>query len=179
MRLSPWDSPRFLWSAIEGLAGIRLGVDSIGLDPRIPNDWQWLRVHNVLYKDTSLSFFLTRQQDGFHVYTVNKFECDFPLHKYDEELAAGTESITTGISTIAFRKNNDILICLGSSLGMPAIGPFLAHHAVNKEKKYHVFALVSHDKNWKDLGTLKGSQLQRIVVRIEERGYALYRFVPS
>jgi len=176
MRLSPWEPPRYIWAAVEGLAGIKMALDHVALAPELPPDWMWLRVHRVSYRDGHLSYFLTRESDGMHVYTSNSFTGSIRQHHYEEELQRGPETITTGISTAAFRNDNETLICLGSNLTMPAIGPFLAHHALNASKRYDVSHLNSHEKNWEDIGTMNGSSLQRIAVRVEGRGYALYRF---
>ncbi len=176
MRLSPWESPRFLWAAIEGLAGIKMGPSGITLAPRIPADWYWLRVHNVLYQGGSLSFFLTREGDELHAYTPNMFGGGVKQHVYEEVLSDGAETITTGLSTMVLRKGDETLICLGSSLDDPALGPFLAHHSIDAHKRYRVSFATSHD-GWSELGVIEGSDLQRIAVRIERQGYALYKFV--
>lgn len=176
MRLSPWDSPRFLWAAIEGLAGIKVGLNGISLHPQIPSEWQWLRIHNVIYQDGKLSYFLTRESDGLHVYTPNRFGCEFEQHNYDEAIPGGAEIITTGICTTAYRKGSETLICLGNSLPQPAAGPFLTHHALDSGKRYQIQSLGSHLPHWENMGVRKGSELQRIIVRIEKQGYALYKF---
>lgn len=177
MRLSPWDSPRFLWAAIEGLAGIKMEMGRVSLNPKLPPDWLWLRTTNVLFRDGKLGFFLTREEDGMHVYTSNSFETNLHQHHYDEEMHQGAETITSGISSAVFRKGNEVLICLGSSLDMPSIGPFLAHHSIDIHKHYHTSRLTSHRDGWEDIGEIKGTMLQRIAVRLERRGYALYRFI--
>ncbi|MCE5200508.1 MAG: amylo-alpha-1,6-glucosidase [Armatimonadota bacterium] len=177
MRLSPWDSPRFLWAAVEGLAGIKLRANGVELDPRFPSDWRWLRVHKVAYRDGWLSFFLTRQVDGLHVYTINSLGCEHTCHVYTDELDEGAEAITTGISTSAFRREEETLICLGNSLTEPILGPFLTHHSLCSYSHYKVMTLSSHHDSWVDMGVMTGLNLQRLVVRVEPKGYALYRFI--
>lgn len=176
MMLSPWDSPRFIWAAIEGIAGIRMDRNSVSLDPQIPNDWLWLNVHNVKYHDGSLSYFLARESDGLHVYSCNSFDTKLIQHLYDEEVAHGAEPISTGISATAFRKSDEVLICIGSSLRLPSMGPFLAHRALNRHARYRVTTRSGHQPDWRDLGVIGGDALQRIAVRIEGRGYCLYKF---
>lgn len=176
MRLSPWDSPRFLWAAIEGLVGLKFRTNGIDLQPNIPLDWQWLRVHNVKYRDGNISLFLARHSSGIHVFSPNSFDGDFELHTYDEELEHSPEAITTGITSSAFRKGKEVLLCFGSNLNMPAMGPFLAHHSLSSEKQYRVRTLASHYREWQDLGKKKGSDLQRLAVRIGKQAYAIYHF---
>lgn len=177
MRLSPWDSPRFLWAAIEGVAGVKLDLNGIPLDPRIPSNWQWLRIHNLPYRGGSLSYFLTRERDGLHVYTTNHFSGDTMQHHYEEELEVGAKSITTGISTTAFRRGSEVLVCMGSSLDLPALSPVLAHHSLSVGSNYRVWRLTNRDQEWRFLGTVEGRYLQRVADRVEGLGYVLYRFI--
>ena len=179
MRLSPWEAPRFLWTALEGIAGLKMELDTIRLEPHLPAEWQWLRLHNLPYRDRRLSFFLNRQIDGLHVYTCNHFGGKLQQHLYEEEFIDGAETITTGVSTTAFKRADEVLICLGSSLQAPALGPFLTHHVLKSGKRYEVSRLTSSRGDWKNLGAIAGKELQRITVRVEAGGYALYRFVVS
>jgi glycogen debranching enzyme len=176
MRLSPWEAPRFLWAVIEGLVGLKIDRDTVALEPRLPPNWPWLRLHNLPYCSRTLSFFLARQHDGLHVYTCDAFAGDLVQHCYEEELSQGVEMITTGISITAFQRAHEVLVCLGNSLDTPVLGPFLAHHALDVGKRYQVARLTVVETHWQDLGTIKGSDVQRVTTRLEPRGYALYRF---
>jgi glycogen debranching enzyme len=177
MRLSPWEAPRFLWAAIEGLAGLAIEHDCISFDPHLPDDWRWLRLHNLPVRGKRLSFFVTRETDGLHVYTTARFKTELIQHHYEEDLPDAVETITTGLSLAAMRAGDETLVCLGSSLDIPALGPFLAHHALASRKRYAVSYLNSLEGKWRDLGAIEGEDLQRIIVRVESHGYALYRFV--
>jgi hypothetical protein len=83
--------------------GLRIERDTVALEPRLPPDWPWLRLHNLPYRSRTLSFFLARQDDGLHVYTCDAFEGDLVHHGYEEELPQGVETITTGVSITAQR----------------------------------------------------------------------------
>lgn len=179
MRLSPWDAPRFLWAAIEGLAGITLRLDTIALEPKLPPGWGWLRLRNLPYRGEDHSFFLAMQSDGLHVYTCNKFETEHQQHTYESELPEGAEAITTGLSTTVFTRDSEVLICLGNSLETVILGPFLTHHALKSGTKYRTLRLNSMQLGWEELGVIPGSELQRITVRVPPHGYALYRFLAA
>jgi hypothetical protein len=128
------------------------------------------------YRSRTLSFFLARQHDRLHVYTCDTFAGDLVQHYYEEELSQGVETITTGVSVTAFQRAHEVLVCLGNSLDTPVLGPFLAHHALDMGKRYQAARLTGVEAHWQDLGTLKGSDVQRVTTRLEPRGYALYRF---
>jgi glycogen debranching enzyme len=179
MRLSPWEAPRFLWAAIEGLAGIRIDGEQLGVDPHIPADWKWLRLRDLPCRGRLLSFFLTRREDGFHLHTCDEFEGDHRIELYEEELRHGVETVFTGLVAAVFRRADEVTICLGNSRNQMALSPFQAHHVLDTGHRYRVGHLGSLDTGWRDLGTIDGSDLQLINVNIEPRGYALYRFTPE
>jgi hypothetical protein len=179
MRLSPREAPRFLWAAIEGLAGVTLSADSVTLDPQLPPHWHWMHLCNLPYRGRRLSFFIARQTDGLHAYLCEKVGGDLQQHVYNEELAHAPETLTTGVSTAAFRRDKEVLVCVGSSLETRALGPFLTHHTLDSGKRYKVVRLNSIESDWRHRGVIEGSSLQRITVRLEPRGYALYRFIPT
>ena len=50
MMLSPWDPPRYLWAAMEGVGGLDPSGDGVTLHPRLASDWKWLGVQNLPYR---------------------------------------------------------------------------------------------------------------------------------
>src|SRR5687768_9981040 len=93
---------------------------------------------NPPYRGRRLSFFIARQTDGLHAYLCEKVGGDLQQHLYDEELAHAPQTLTTGVSTAAFRRDKEVLICVGSSLDTRALGPFLTHHTLDSGKRYKV-----------------------------------------
>jgi hypothetical protein len=176
MRLSPWEAPSFLWATILGAVGLQIDGDRAGLEPHLPPDWQWLRVTNLPFRKEHLSFFLTRQGQELHLYTCGTFDGDLIQHRYQEELPHGVEAITTGVSLTVFRRDGEVLICAGNSLETPALGPFLAHHTLHPGRHYRIQRMTSTEPAWKDLGVLNGDELQRVNIRLDALGYALYSF---
>ncbi|MBV8149348.1 MAG: hypothetical protein JO092_09680, partial [Candidatus Eremiobacteraeota bacterium] len=49
MRLSPWEPPRFLWAAIEGVCGLTLTGDRPQINPLIPPNWKWVALRRLPY----------------------------------------------------------------------------------------------------------------------------------
>ena len=172
MRLSPWEAPRFLWAAIEGLAGLRLARDTITLDPQLPPDWQWLRLSNLPYWGRSLSFFIIRRGDGLHAYTPNVFGGDLPQHHYRRELPQDVEAITTGLSLTALERKGEVLVCLRQYPRPAIVGPFLAHRALAPGWCYRTSRLARIDTGMEGSWAARGKDLQRLVARIEPRSYA-------
>lgn len=179
MRLSPWEAPRYLWAAIEGLAGVKFQEGKPFIEPQLPPDWQWLRVHNLRFRDGSLSYFLARQRDGIHIYTANDIRTGLHLHKCGEELREAGETLAIGLTQSAFRLDSEVLICLGNSRDCPVDGPFMTHHALDKGKHYRVSRLHAGGGDWEDLGVVDGRRLQQISVHIAALSCAIYSFIPA
>ncbi len=49
MRLSPWEPPRFLWAAVEGVCGLVLMPGAPRVNPLMPAGWNWVALRDVPY----------------------------------------------------------------------------------------------------------------------------------
>lgn len=178
MRLSPWDAPRFLTACLESLAGIEVNAGEIVVRPAMPMDWKWLQIENVVVRGQSLSYFLVRSGKAMLMFTSNDVRLEAPfgtVHQYEERLES-PETLTTGVATAAFRKSSDVVIIVANSLATSVGGPLLAHHVLNSSTTYRVVALLSPDEEWSKSRIVRGKDVQRMNVRLEPGGYAVFRF---
>src|SRR5260370_27979534 len=62
MRLSPWEAPRFLWAAVEGICGVVLRPDPEPpkVQPLLPLEWKWIGLRNLAYHGRRISYFGAR-----------------------------------------------------------------------------------------------------------------------
>jgi hypothetical protein len=60
MMLSPWFPPRYVWSAVEGVAGIDISTDPPGLEPRMPPGWGWYCMRNLPFRGRALTWAVVR-----------------------------------------------------------------------------------------------------------------------
>ncbi len=176
MRLSPWEAPRFLWAAFEGLAGVIVDSQGLRLDPKIPADWQWLRLSDLPVQGRKLSFFLARQPDGLHVYTSQELEGSVIVHQYQEVVNDVPTVLANDVFATCFRQDGEVLVCIGSSLNMPTMAPFMTHKVLHASRRYRVERLSALDEKWRRMGEMPGTELQRITVRLDAQGYMIYRF---
>ena len=58
MAMSPWMPPTYVWLGIEGLLGVKSGMNGLEISPCIPPDWGWVAIKNLLYKEKSITAFL-------------------------------------------------------------------------------------------------------------------------
>ena len=117
MRLSPWEPPRFVLTAIQGICGVTISTGNLTFNPLIPADWKWEGLRRLRYHGREVAFFGVSQPDGRHVYTTSEYEEVSSGHKHHYE-----EDVTTQVYTrdplaqvIAFKNPGEILVCLGSS----------------------------------------------------------------
>ncbi len=176
MRLSPWEPPRFMWAAIEGLAGVSFDVKGIRVDPALPADWQWLRLSNLRTRGEVLSFFLIRHDSTYEFYTVHEFDTDGDVEMYQREISSKVEVIVPGVTVSAFEREDELVICVGNGHESLAIAPLLTHDAIPDGGHYRVYRLQSTMQDWEDLGEMSARELQRLTLRIAPHGYALYKF---
>jgi glycogen debranching enzyme len=59
MRLSPWEPPRFLWAAIEGVCRFMLTTGSPRINPLVPPNWKWLAVKRLPYHGREITYMAT------------------------------------------------------------------------------------------------------------------------
>lgn len=175
MRLSPWEPPRFLWVAMEGLAGIRVDMDQIRISPAMPAEWKWMAVSDAPIAGQDLSYAVIRRGAKLEIFTANQVGFEGECHVYEKMLEA-PETLVSGVLTMAFSSQDEILILLASSLEDTVSSPFLAHHLLDSSHTYRVEGLISPDEEWRDHGMAEGANDQRINVRLEPQGYALLRF---
>ena len=58
--LSPWFPPRYVWSAVEGVAGLDITTDPPGLEPRMAPSWGWYGMRDVPFRGRKLTWFVVR-----------------------------------------------------------------------------------------------------------------------
>ncbi len=179
MRLSPWEPPRFLWAAVEGVCGVMLGTDAIGLSPLLPRDWQWVGIRRLAYHGRELGFFAARQQDAFHVFGTADFDTSAGYTKelYQEDISDRIYLFNTLAHHVAFKRPGEILICLGSASRQTILVPLRLENALEPGKRYHAELYNSERGFWVEGETTPAEDLKELAVELEEGGYRLLRFI--
>lgn len=103
MRLSPWEPPRFLWAAVEGVCGMMLSPGAPGINPLIPSDWQWVGAVGVRYHGKPVTFFAAHMDGGMHVFANTDFEGAGAKRVLEEDVTAGVRVGYRWIHRVALR----------------------------------------------------------------------------
>jgi glycogen debranching enzyme len=179
MRLSPWEPPRFLWAAVEGVCGLMLSTGPASLSPLLPNSWQWVGVRRLSYHGRELAFFAGCQRDCFHVFGTTDFETHegYCKHLYKEDISDKVYALNPLAHRIAFRRPGEIMICLGSASYQTILVPLRLNGVLETGKLYHAELYNSERHAWVEGETSRGEDLDELAIDIEEGGYRLLRFI--
>ena len=181
MRLSPWEPPRFLWAAVEGVCGMMVGPDAPGIRPLLPPDWLWVAATRVCYHGGHVTFFAARKKGRLHVYANTEFQGGPERDVFDEDLSDGVRiSWREGIHPVAFgRKDGRRLVALGTCRQTAQTFPVDLSALLKPDAKYKLRQYSSERAEWSPSFGGKGSRFANLAVRIEPRGYHLLEFTPG
>ena len=171
MMLSPWDPPRYLWAAIEGVGGLDPSGDGVTLKPRLASDWKWLGVQNLPYRDKCLTYFAVRAP-GLALYANFHPQQSDPYQAYDDDISDQVWAGLDSVCTLGLRSGDNLILFAGNtseqtvntslSVGVPLSGAYRAR----------VYESLLGE--WADRGLLSAEQLSRgHVLKIERKGFSL------
>lgn len=173
MRLSPWEPPRFLWAAIEGVCGFTLSPESPRINPLMPPAWRWVGLRRLPYHGEELSYFAVRQGGQINVFATCEVETKNDAHEYEEDITDSVVVLASNASTIALRRGSQMMIMVGNSGAQTTIAPVDLSRVVGADKQYELRVYNSERDSWIDATTLPGSELQSLAVPIEVLGFRL------
>jgi hypothetical protein len=119
MMLSPWFPPRYLWAAIEGVAGLDLTGGTPTIEPRLSAQWKWTGVRDVPLAGDRVSWFIVRAPD-LRLYTNATFRCGGTWHAYRTDLS----------SSLRLEGQTVVGLCLGDGEALAIFVGNTSEHAV-------------------------------------------------
>jgi hypothetical protein len=119
MMLSPWYPPRYLWAAIEGVAGLDVSSNTPKLQPRPASDWKWLGVRNLTLRGRRVSWFAVRM-DELRVYVNHPFEGIDAERRYEDDISDCADTTGEEVVVIVLRRNDRIAAFIGNTLNRTA-----------------------------------------------------------
>jgi hypothetical protein len=115
MMLSPWFPPRYLWAAVEGIAGLDLSGGSLRVSPRLAPDWKWMAVQNLPYRGQRLTWLAVRAPE---ITIFTNFLCprdSTPVVVYDEDITTHVHGTGESISPVGLRQGQNLLLFAGNT----------------------------------------------------------------
>ena len=107
MAQSPWMAPTYLWLTIDGLLGVRPGLDTLRIQPNLPEAWQWCAVRNVPYWGAKFSYFV---YSGV-LYTDRAVDTPYPQEVFERDI---TDWLECNTYALGFQRGSEIVIFVGS-----------------------------------------------------------------
>ena len=113
MMLSPWFPPRFVWAALEGVAGLDVTSDPPVLTPRPAPNWKWHGVRNVPFRNRELSWFVVCSPE-VTIYSTTEF-AGRNVERYDEDVTTDVRISGASVTAIGLRRSGTIAVLIGNS----------------------------------------------------------------
>ena len=111
MRLSPWEPPRFLWAAVEGVCGLVLMPGLPRVNPLMPAGWNWVALRDVPYHGEPFSYFLVREAEGgVRVYATSSIDCGWPVEIYTADVSDDVRIYTEDAVGVALRRDERLVL---------------------------------------------------------------------
>lgn len=180
MRLSPWEPPRFLWAAVEGVCGVVLQPGMPRINPLVPANWRWLGLRRVRYHGAEISFFATREDQGgagdFHIYATTQVDTDHMLSVYMEDATEEVRVLNPDVRHLALRRPDEAVLLLGNTSAGTSIVPLELRGLLAPEATYQVRLYESESQSWRGGEAIAGADLRAPAVTIEAGGFRILCF---
>jgi hypothetical protein len=119
-RLSPWEPPRFLWAAIEGICGLTPLGSGLRARPLLPAEWQWLGLRRFPFHQREHSLFVARQPgESLRYYSTVPLEVapGDEVILFDDDVSDAVALDHPDARHIALAREGALVLALGSASG--------------------------------------------------------------
>ncbi|HKW44788.1 MAG TPA: amylo-alpha-1,6-glucosidase, partial [Candidatus Eremiobacteraceae bacterium] len=179
MRLSPWEPPRFLWAAIEGVCGLMVTTAEPKVNPLVPQGWLWVGVRRLCYHGSEISYFATRHSGKFHVCATGPVDTASGYEHFDEDVSDSITAFSEASAVIAFRGGEKIVVLVGNVSDQTATIPINLSKVLDRAATYRAKMYVSERELWEDFESQSGAALASLAIVIEMYGYRLIELQKS
>jgi hypothetical protein len=174
MRLSPWEPPRFLWAAVEGVCGLVLLPGAPRVSPLMPEGWDWVALRDVPYHGRSFSYFIVRESEGGScVYATLAIDSDWPTEVYTNDISDKVWIYSKDAICVALRRDEDLVVLIGNAGSETIYVPVQFADAELLPERADVRVYDSERRSWEARGTLARNQLSSLAFSIEHGGFRL------
>jgi glycogen debranching enzyme len=195
MRLSPWEAPRYLWAAVEGLCGVSLrpAPEGPSVQPSLPPQWRWVGLRALPYHGRHFSYFAARMSPGGPAAQPSAGEQSgaqplrlfataaltsangTPVEEYTSDVTDRVGVIDEALRVVAFERSGEVVICVGNTAQETTIGALELGGVLGTSEQFSVQLYDSELGGWVDLQGRNQAQLRRMVLNIEAQGFRIVR----
>lgn len=174
MRLSPWEPPRFLWAAIEGVCGLVLQPGAARINPLIPSHWGWAGLRDLPYHGAFLSYFIVRDAaSGYRVFTTAPVESAWDVDVYARDMSDFVRVYSDHVCAIALARDGAAVILLGNTGTQTEHTPVVLAEPIATAPQFHVRIYDSERAAWEEIGTRTVDQVHGHTFSIDAGGFRL------
>ena len=173
MRLSPWEPPRFLWAAIEGVCGLMVTTDEPKIKPLVPRGWRWVGMRRLRYHGRHISFFATRQDGIFYVCATGPVDTASGYEHFDEDVSDSITAFSEAAAVIAFKGGDKFIVLVGNVSDQTATIPLNLSKILEPAANYSSKMYVSEREAWEDFEPRPSASLASLAIIVEMYGYRL------
>jgi Bacterial alpha-L-rhamnosidase 6 hairpin glycosidase domain len=174
MRLSPWEPPRFLWAAVEGLCGLVLLPGAPRVNPLMPSDWNWTALRDVPYHGRPFSYFVVREpESGVRVYATSGVDCDWRTEVYSADVSDDVRMYAKDTIAVALRRDGGLVLLVGNTGAATNYVPFEFADENLLPRCAAVRVYNSERQSWESREAVERSELTAMQFSIERGGFRL------
>lgn len=174
MRLSPWEPPRFLWAAVEGVCGLVLLPGAPRVNPLMPAGWNWVALRDVPYHGRPFSYFIVREPEtGTRVYATCAIDCDWRTEVYSSDVSDDVWIYNRDSVALAFRRDEDLVLLIGNTGAATTYVPVQCADKNLVPARASVRVYNSERQSWESRGICERGQLNSMAFTIERGGFRL------
>jgi hypothetical protein len=174
MRLSPWEPPRYLWAAVEGVCGVMLTPGAPRINPLIPAHWSWVGLRRLPYHGDFLSFFVVREgQSGFRIYSTMNVDSDWDVALYHRDVSDSVTAFAENAVVIALARDDGVAVLVGNTGQTTVHAPVTIQQFAMPASRLVLRTYNSERGDWEFGGTLSPAELHGVAFSIEAGGFRL------
>ncbi len=174
MRLSPWEPPRFLWAAVEGVCGLVLLPGVPRVNPLMPDGWNWVALRDVPYHGQAFSYFIVRESEsGARIYATAAIDSDWHTEIYSADVSDDVWIYAKDAIAVALRRDEGLVVLIGNTGGETIYVPVQFADKLLLPERAAVRVYNSERRIWEARGVLERSQLSSTAFLIERGGFRL------
>jgi hypothetical protein len=171
MRLSPWEPPRLLWAAVEGVCGLMLTPDLPCINPLVPPEWKWVALRRLPYHGGTLTYFAAREGERFRIYANADVRTEHEAERFDKDVSDRIQVMSASACALAFRRAGRIVVLIGNHCDGSAVVPVELHDALDRDLSYDVRIYNSERGAWVDGHPEIGEAATTLAIAIEGTGF--------
>ncbi|MGI8913907.1 MAG: MGH1-like glycoside hydrolase domain-containing protein [Chloroflexota bacterium] len=171
MRLSPWEPPRFMWAAVEGVCGLMLTPDQPRVSPLVPSAWNWVALRQLPYHGMLLTYFAARQEGEFHIYANADIATPHTTERFDEDVSGRVHAFSSTAAVVALRRPGCLLVLVGNVGSGTTVVPLDLQQVADPAGTYAMRIYNSERSAWEPTQRITGQVACSLAVSIEANGY--------